>query len=282
MTQLTNTAATTTDNADDLMLANLFDDLEMVEDAEVEIEAAAEDELDSITDDLGAVEASADIALDDDLLDDVVASAELDTNRAKLYAEQPADTDDGSAPTTTPEDAAKPKKAKAPKEPKEPKAPRATSVTHKPGDLLKLKLGAKANEFLVFSMNDAETLTPEELAAKADAFIERMNDRDLVATKVREKAIMFFGWLATGGNLNEVIRRTLTVLHSQGELTSGDKGNLQLDLLEKPYSNGTARSQSNQMFMMFPELGMTMKEKGKMVANPDSPLLALAFANLGL
>ena len=164
---------------------------------------------------------------------------------------------------------------------KEKKAPAPTSVTHKPGDLLKHKLGEKAGEYLMFSLADA-ALDPDALAAKQQAFIDRMNDKDAIADKVRDKISMFLVWMVKGGELNEVLKRSITLLHKEGQLTSGDKGNLQLNLLEKPYSVGTARSQGNQMFMALPELGLTLKEKGRMVPNPDSALLPMAYNMLGL
>lgn len=282
---------------DSSILDGLLEQLESVEhDGSVQaIDSDVIEEIGAVQPDAGAVTA------DDALLEDIVADAERATAKAALYAEQKSATDDSSKPETTPEAVTgkgkkkgKGKKASAasepaaggePEAPKTPKVPRATSVTHKPGDLLKAKLGAKASEFLIFSMNDAATLDQAGLEAKAQAFIDRMNDKDAIADKVREKIQMFFVWMMKGGGaetLNEVMRRALTVLHEQGELTSGDKGNLQLNLLSKPYSLGTARSQANQMFMAFPELGLTVKEKGKMVPNPDSALLPIAKQMLGL
>lgn len=164
---------------------------------------------------------------------------------------------------------AKVKAAKAPKEPKEPKAPRITSITHKPGDRLVALLGGK--DWLQFSVTDDDTAR----AKRADDFIEAMNSKDAIADKVREKAIMLMTWIASGKDksaLNEVLLRSFEVLLKDGELTSGKDGNLQVNLLSKPYSPGTAASQANQMFMLFPLLSITQREKGKMVANPDSAI----------
>lgn len=242
--------------------------------------------------------ASADVDTDA-LLDEITDAADKSVAKQALYAEQDGQPQIGDAnppesdPATVEEAATgkgkkgggRKKKAVAegdePAEPKEPKAPRATSVTHKPGDLLMAKLGAKATDFLTLRLSDAE-LNEEGMQQRRTDFITRMNDSEAIADKVKEKMQMFLVWLTKGGDLNEVLRRSLTVLHSQGELTSGDKGNLQLNLLAKPYSIGTARSQANQMFMALPELGLTVKEKGKMVANPDSALLPLAYSMLGL
>lgn len=246
-----------------------------------------------------------------------VEDAEREAAKVAMYAAQPGDNGgDGSAPLTTAESlenpptivpvdakvakaaAAAAKKAEkaaakaaadaemgiAPKEPKAPKAPsapRATSVTHKPGALLIVKLGSAARDYLTFDMADIE-LDAEALYAKQDAFIARMNDRDAIADKVREKMTMLLTWIQKGGELNTVLHRTFMVLHAKNELTSGDAGNLQVNLLAKPYSLGTARSQANQMFMALPELGIVVKEKGRMVPNPNSTLLPLINAKLGL
>jgi len=171
-------------------------------------------------------------------------------------------------------------KSVEPKEPAAPKAPRVTSITHSPGDLLMHKLGTAADDILVFDLNH----TAEQMTEARAAFIARMNDRDAIADKVREKICMLLVWLQRGGagELNEVLKRSFQVLHKEGKLTSGEKGNLQQNLLSKPYSLGTARSQANQMFMALPELGITIKNKGEMLPNENSPLLSAINAKLGL
>lgn len=176
-----------------------------------------------------------------------------------------------------------PAPAAVPEAPKEPKPLRATSVTHKPGDLLVAKLGTdNAAALLIFDdRHDGEQIQE----AHAD-FIAKMNlgrnESGAIADKVQDKAIMLFTWLAKGGALNEVMRRTFEVLHKDGQITGGAKGNLHLSLLAKPYSPGTAASQGNQMFMLLPLLQITLKEKGRMIPNPHSPLLAMINAGLGL
>lgn len=309
--------------SDDAVLAGLLEQLEgdetetavadTLQDEILEAAAEAADELieqvaTEAAETVASVNAEADDPLDA-LLEEVADDAARIEAKQELYASQEAaaPAEGGDAPATDPEAVTekkgrkgKSKKAKknerlkaaagdAPtiepeaaaeeKEPKVPKAPRPTSVTHKPGDLLLAKLGDKAKDYLVF---DLDTLVSEE---KFNEFIERMNDRDAIADKVREKIIMLATWMAKGAApdaLNEVLRRTFMVLHKDGMLTSGDKGNLQLNLLAKPYSMGTARSQANQMFMALPELGLTLKEKGKMVPNPDSIMLHAINKQLGL
>lgn len=292
----------------DALLGDLLDQLG--DDGILESLEAAGDEPGSLTDEI--IEAAGDEILAGDasiaaaagvgdvtdaLLDEIAEDAEREGAKQALYAEQegqptvgdatPPESDPATvadAATSKGKKGGRKKKAadgEADAAPKEPKVPRATSVTHAPGDLLLAKLGAKANDFLTLRLSDAE-LNEEALKQRQADFIARLNDREAIADKVKEKMQMFLVWMTKGGDLNEVLKRALTVLHSQGELTSGDKGNLQLNLLSKPYSIGTARSQANQMFMALPELGLTIKEKGKMVPNPDSALLPMAFNMLGL
>lgn len=192
-----------------------------------------------------------------------------------------------------PKEAKAPKEPKPPKEakaPKEPKAPAVTYINSKRSQVLMHRLGAKANEYLMLEAGDL-SLSEDAQAAKRQEildFIDRNSAKsggDGGAVKVMEKLVMLFGWMASGkpvSELNEVMRRTFSVLLTQGELTSGDKGNLQTDLLAKPYSVGTARSQANQMFMLLPLLKVTVKEKGRMVPNPDSLILMKMKAELAL
>lgn len=255
---------------DSAILASMFED-----DAPEEIELAETDLIE-------------DVVADEDML---AVAAEIEKAEAitALYDEaDPADLLATVSEADTPKTEAdaepvakKAKKEKVAKAPKEPKALRPTSHTHQPGDLLLAKLGENAKDYLVFETADA-ALDSGELALKVNEFIARMNDRDAIADKVREKAIQLFTWVKSGGKLNEVLERTFKVLARDGELTSGAKGNLQTDLLSKPYSPGTAASQANQMFMLLPELKVTMKEKGRMVLNPESLIFMKAKAELSL
>lgn len=141
------------------------------------------------------------------------------------------------------------------------------------------KLGDKARDFLMMDIKDAD-LSDEELGAKQAALLKAV---DLMAVKVGEKATMLFGYLRNGGKLNEVMRRTFTVLLADGFLSTGDKGNLVTNLEKKPYSIGTCRSQSTQMFQLFPALGICHeREGGKLVMNEGSTILMKMKAELGL
>jgi hypothetical protein len=164
---------------------------------------------------------------------------------------------------------------------KAPKTTRVSSITHQPGDRLVAMLGADYKDFLVFYKSD-DTIAAE---TRVESFVTAMNDREAIADKVKDKAVMLLTWLKAGkdvSELNEVLRRAFTVLFRDGELTSGKAGNLQTDLLSKPYSPGTSASQANQMFMLFPILGITQREKGRMVVNPDSTIAEAMKIKLGV
>ena len=216
-------------------------------------------------------------ALDGEIVESVEEDA-IEAAAAKIDAAVPPADAEVEA-TEKPAKTKKVKAAKEPKAPKEPTAPRVTSITHQPGDRLVALLGDKS--FIHFSLSDDAATN----ATRVDSFVTAMNTRDAIADKVKDKAIMLFTWLKSdksASDLNEVMKRAFEVLKKDGELTSGKNGNLQSNLLGKPYSPGTAASQANQMFMLFPLLGITQREKGKMVANPDSAVLAVVNARLGL
>jgi len=257
-TQPTTHAAATTDDAIlASMLGELGDD-EVIESHDHEPEA-----VEAAVADLEKAEANQAVYADDHHEEAEVAEADKPSTDA--VSEKPAKVK-------------KVKAAKEPKEPKEPKAPRITSITHKPGDRLVALLGGK--DWLQFIATDDDATR----ATRADRFIEAMNSKDEIADKVREKAIMLMTWLASGKDksaLNEVLLRSFETLFRDGELTSGKDGNLQVNLLSKPYSPGTAASQANQMFQLFPLLLITQREKGKMVANPDSAIVQAMKVKLG-
>jgi hypothetical protein len=246
-------AVDTTANDDDAILAAM-----LAADDEIVETAASDDEIMAVAASIEKAESIEALYADDAAAADViVAAADVPATDAAVVTE---------------------KKAKAPKAPKAPKVPRITRVTGKESAVLAAKLGDKVGDFLVLETADA-ALDADALKAKQDDVLTSI---DALAKKVGEKATMLFGWMKNGGTLNEVMKRTFTVMARDGELTSGNKGNLQTDLLSKPYSPGTSASQANQMFMLLPALKITIKEKGKMVPNPDSLIYMKAKAELGL
>jgi hypothetical protein len=255
---------------------------------EAEISLTDDALLASMLDDIIEVESKDEVLADSEHTVIEAAVAEIEKAEAvqALYAEDDAPEVEAAQP-----DADKPKKekkAKAPKAPKEPKAPRVTYVGHKASEVLSAKLGEKANEMLLLEVADA-ALEPSALEAKQAELLALLNKRPgtgeggSTQKKVAEKIVMLFSWMKSGGKLNEVMERTFRVLARDGEIISGDKGNLHAELLAKPYSVGTARAQAGQMMAMLPMLKIANKtEKGKLEVNPDSLLFMKAKAELGL
>lgn len=213
-------------------------------------------------------EATESVELNELELEAAVSGVEIDALKASAY-----DAVDGDA--TVQSEADKPKTEKKKKE-KVAAAPRV--FFSKQSERIAHGLGEKTSEMMLLVVADA-MLTGDDLKARNDEVLASV---DKMAKKVGEKANILFKWMHKGGELNEVMARAFKVLVRDGELTSGEKGNLQLDLLAKPYSLGTARSQANQVFMLFPALMITVKENGKMVPNPDSLIMAKARAQLAI
>lgn len=224
-----------------------------------------------------------------DLNDEAAIEAAIaDIEKAEAVQDHYAAEEGAPEAATASDKPKKEKKAKEPKEPKEPKAPRVTYVGNKASDVLKARLGDKTNEMLVLEVEDA-SLDPAELEAKQSELLKLLNTRpgtsDGGATqkKVAEKIVMLFGWLKNGGKLNQVMDITFRTLIADGEIQSGEKGNLWAALLAKPYSKGTANAQGGQMMAMLPMLKIATKsEKGKLVANPNSMILMAVKAQMGL
>lgn len=165
----------------------------------------------------------------------------------------------------------------APAQKKEPAAPRP-GTSDKTSVKIAHRLGDKAGDYLLLEITDAE-LSAEDLAVKQAEMMKGFDATSQI--KVREKMVQLFGYMRNGGKLNEVMRRAFAVLIAEGQLTSGDKGNLHLNLLTKPYSAGTARAQSGQIFSLFPALKIVVKsERGIYVANPNSMILETMKAAL--
>lgn len=261
-------------SADDAILASM---LEGIESGAEELNAA--DGLPG--DDAGLIDLNDEAAIEAAIADIEKAEAVQD----HYAAEEGAPEAEAATASDKPK---KEKKAKEPKEPKEPKAPRVTYVGNKASEVLKARLGDKTNEMLVLEVEDA-SLDPAELEAKQSELLKLLNTRpgtsDGGATqkKVAEKIVMLFGWLKNGGKLNQVMDITFRTLIADGEIQSGEKGNLWAALLAKPYSKGTANAQGGQMMAMLPMLKIATKsEKGKLVANPNSMILMAVKAQMGL
>lgn len=284
---------------DDELMASLMSDIDNFDPSIVDSddtdeinEMAAEDAM-YAEDDL-IESASIEVAAPEDTEEAACAELEKDEATHAMYADD-ADSDDevseADKPATdevveAPAKKVKGKKepkvkaekvAKEPKEPKAPSAPRVTYVGHTTSEVLAAKLGDKRGDLLTLEVADIY-LDPDALTAKQDLILV---DIDSLAKKVGEKAVMLFSYMKNGGKLNDVMARAFTVLARDGELVMGQKGNLHINLMEK-FSKGTADSQGNQMAMLFPFLKVATKEKGILVANPNSLILMKVRAELGI
>ena len=174
----------------------------------------------------------------------------------------------------------KPKPQPAPAKPKAAGTVRP-GVYAKTSEKIMFRLGSKAGDFLILETKDAE-LDEAALKARQAELLKEFDGTSQI--KVREKMVQLFGYLSSSNaKLNEVMRRAFTVLIKDGNLISGEKGNLHVDLLAKPYSVGTARAQSGQIFSLFPQLKIVNKtDRGVYVANPDSVILQMMKQRLGL
>lgn len=267
---------------DAMLLAGLID--EIVEEDTPVVAINDEDAIEAALSELGIEAADGDLDLENEI-EAAVADIEKTEAVQSLYEEQSAEAaveslfeSAADKPLTDPE--AAPETEKKAKKEKEPKAyvPRYTNA--KKSEVLQHKLGENAAEFLVLEVTDA-ALDADGLKAKMDEVLASIDECS--QKKVQEKAVMLFSWFKRGGALNEVMRRTFEILARDGEITSGDKGNLHQHLLAKPYSIGTARAQAGQMMAMLPMLKIAEKtDKGRLVANPNSIIFMKAKAELGL
>jgi len=131
----------------------------------------------------------------------------------------------------------------------------------------KIASGLSASDLI-----DLTLLTPDCGAISDDERIEAFGVIvDNLAKKVGEKAVNLFAFLRTGGGLNEVTARAIKVMKRDGQLIGGDDGNLVKELLTKPYSLKTARSQGNQILQLFTALKVGNRTaRGTLVLNEES------------
>jgi hypothetical protein len=145
---------------------------------------------------------------------------------------------------------------------------------------------------ILLEANDV-SLSAEDLKAKQEALMSLLDnhvnhaggvsDGPTTQIKVALKTIRLLDWVKNGGKVNEVMRRVAKVLNRDGLITTGDKGNLFIELSAKPYSPATCRAQVGQMTQMLPMLKMaTITSKGTLTANPDSLILMKMKAELDL
>ena len=259
-------------DADDDLLASMLGDGATAADADLDLDLDLDPDLD--------------LDLDESALMEAAASAEGVASAEQLPEPETVATEAAAPATAESAEAPKPARQKATVA----MSNRTTYANSKTSEVLKSRLNGNVQDDLVLEVADAD-LTPERLKAKQQELLDILNVRphqskdSSTQKKVAEKVVMLFGYLKNGGKLNEVLSRTFRVLVKDGYVQMGKQGNLFADLLNKPYSVGTANAQGGQMMQMLPLLKIALPDasnKGRLVANPDSVILMRMVQVLGL
>jgi len=156
-----------------------------------------------------------------------------------------------------------------------PKAARAPRVHYQnKTDRIKARLGANLGDYLVLEIADA-SLEGDALKAKQD---ETLAVIDAMSVKVKNRASLLMDFLSgKTAKPNEILKRALDVLAADGKITTGDKGNLHLNLLAKPYSVSAARAMGRNTLTVMEKTKMIVAgTKGEFLPNPQSLFLAMA------
>jgi hypothetical protein len=156
-----------------------------------------------------------------------------------------------------------------------PKAARAPRVHYQnKTDRIKARLGANLGDYLVLEIADA-SLEGDALKAKQD---ETLAVIDAMSVKVKNRASLLMDFLSgKTGKPNEILKRALDVLAADGKITTGDKGNLHINLLAKPYSVSAARAMGRNTLTVMEKTKMIVAgAKGEFLPNPQSLFLAMA------
>lgn len=235
---------------DDEVLEAADADLEEIEEV---IEAGS-----IVGDTIAEIEADAGAAAEDDL-SDIVGELKIEEIKSAAYAEQDSEAD-LTVETTKPAKAAKaPKEPKAAKAPKAPAAPRAAKTADAlPADAFVLDTDDNTD--------DLEALKTAVLASKPSQ------------KKVEEKFHNVLTAVAAGRKPSVYVTTALDVLVAKGEATSLE---ITAAMQAADYSIGTARSQTGQMFTLFPILKIATRSGNKLTLNPNSTLVMAISAMTG-
>lgn len=149
-------------------------------------------------------------------------------------------------------------------------------------DRIKHRLGDELGDYMVLEISDAE-LGEAKLAEKQS---ETLFILELMNVKEKNRASSLFEFMSEKKpTLNPVIDIAFRTLVADGELKTGDAGNLHVKLLAKPYSMGSARAQGRNTINMMEVLRVIIKsdtDKQTFKANPNSLILMKVKALLGL
>ena len=245
---------------------------------ELEIESAAP--TDVLIDDEAGLEAALDelSALEDhhEEVTEEVEEAPVDEKAAKKAA---ADAEKAAKKAAREvERAAKKAEREAAKEDKPAPIPRKCYANKV--ERVKDKLGEHLGDYTVLTLSDA-ALTGEELAVRQQETLDILKG---AGVKVQNRMTQLLEYCAgKQSKLNEVIARAFKMLHKDGFITVGEKGNLHQDLLAKPYSPAAARAMGNNTLAAMRDFAVIQKDaEGRYVANPESLILMKVSSMLDL
>ncbi|ENV7002322.1 hypothetical protein ACT3OK_001176 [Acinetobacter baumannii] len=281
-----NAKATNQVKDDELLISNLFDQLD-IDESELDMALEPTAESAAVQDEKLIDEELHDVELLDDLnnteLETLINDEELDLS---LEAEEVENSVVSDKKVTEPE------KLKT-ENVTEKQVPKSTQqrVTHynpKKSEVLLDRLGGSA-DMILLEASDID-LPNDKLKEKQENLLRILNNQptvigtrgnvETVQKKVAEKVIILFTYFKNGGNLNKVMRIAFETIITDGYITTGKGGNLYNNLLNAHYSEGTARAQAGQMLQMFPLLKIATKEGNKLIPNEQSLILAKMKADL--
>lgn len=235
--------------------------------------------------------ASDEASIDEALLEDVTREVELEEIVRESY-EETAQELAGSAPSTCTEEDKEIAMAEAVAE-SDSKASDESELAPKPAGTSKAKSRAggcaKPSEALKVRLGGIEAVQatlihkPEDAKLDADKLSEliaaRMAEIDKAPKKVAEKLVNAYAHLTTGGSLSVYTELALELILTKGEITSKDIFDR---YLARPWSEGTARSQSGQLMQVLPMMGIAKREGQKLTLNRDSVMAQIFADKLGI
>jgi len=257
-----NTSNSSTTNLNTLEVIGNDDDFLSELEAELNADSVDFPDVEEIgTDELIAAEAEDDLErlLAADLeFEDELSAAEADTDIVEEVV----------APKKKAKAKAKPK-VDADGEPEKVAVKRQSLSGMLPSVALRTALGDRLYTLCAVSDKQASTIDSERNAAIDDYLTGEL---DVLAKKVKEKAINAFQSACGQASLSVFTQIAIDLLKDKGVLTGADIKNR---YLARPYSPGTASAQSSQLMQLLPVLGIAKRSGNTLELNTDSPMLAL-------
>jgi hypothetical protein len=141
------------------------------------------------------------------------------------------------------------------------------------------KLGDKLGEYTVLELSDA-ALEGEALAAKQTETLEIIKGS---GKKVQSRMTFVLEYVAgKSSKLNGVIVTALSLLKTDGKLTTGNEGNLFKKLVAHPYSPSAAKAMGGNTLLALKGLKVVVAgTNGDYIENPDS-LILMKLRSMGV